>query len=181
MENNMKNNFRKVFFAVLILSNFIFAGNVLASATITSAKLNGLSDLTANPAAQVTATVSVDLTNQSVWRSTAYQFGNGNWNCMDTPDHSGNTAASETFSITAPREAGTNNVNFQIYGNNNCTNGLDMSSATASLLSAVTNIFSFGTGEMWLSLLVIIILALAVFYIVKIIIKKNKDHGGADK
>jgi hypothetical protein len=163
----MKNNFKKVLFVALILSSFIIAGNASASATIISAKLNGSSDLTANPNAQVTATINVNLTNSTVWRSTAYKIGTGNWNCVDTPDHSGNIVASETFLITAPREAGTNNVNFEIYENNNCTNGLDMASASASLLTAVTNVFSLGTGGIWISLLILIILAIIIFYIVK--------------
>ena len=181
MVNNMKNNFKKVFFAALILSSFIIAGNASASATIISAKLNGSSDLTANPNAQITATVSVNLTGSTVWRSTAYQIGAGNWNCVDTPDHSGNTTVAETFSITAPREAGTNNVNFQIYENNNCTNGLDMASATASLSTAVIKILSLGTDQIWLSLLLILIIfEIIIFYIVKIIIKKNKNYGGAN-
>jgi uncharacterized Zn-binding protein involved in type VI secretion len=183
MVNNMKNisnKLKKVFFAVLIISSFAFAGAVSADATITSVKLNGSNNSAAQGGAQITATVNVSLNGMSAWRSTAYKIGDGAWNCVDTPDHSGNTAT-ETFLITAPAKMGTDAVNFEIYGNNNCTNGLDIASASASLLTAVTNIFSFGTGEIWLSALIIIILAFAVFYIVKIILKKNTNHGGADK
>lgn len=180
MENK---NMKKVFFvSILMVGGFVFAGNALASATITSVKLNGSGDATANPASKVTATVNVNLTSPSVWRSTAYRIGEGDWNCIDTPDHSGNTNALETFPITAPRQAGTNNVNFQIYENNNCTNGLDIASASASLLTSVTNIFSFAQGGMWLFILIVIILVVAIFYIAKIIIgEKTKISEGENK
>jgi hypothetical protein len=182
MNNILVGNYKKVFLAilaaVLIVSSFFVAGSALASATINSAKLNGLNNLTVEGSALITVTVDVSLTDQSVWKSTAYRFGDGSWTCVNTPDHTtGNTTATETFPITAPAKIGTSNVNFEVYGNNDCTTiSLDVTVAPANLLTAVRNVLSFGTDKMWLLvisfLLIIAIVVFTIFYFVK---RGNKE------
>ncbi|MDP3882568.1 MAG: hypothetical protein Q8Q48_00745 [Candidatus Staskawiczbacteria bacterium] len=176
---------KKIFFAILMVGTLGFAGNVLAEATINSVQINGADSINVRAGEPITATVNASLTNSSAWRSTAYRFGEGSWNCVDTKDHKGVTTATETFLITAPVRAGTNGVSFEIYTNNDCTNGPDITVLSASLLTTFINIFSFGTGETWLSIvssvLIIIVLAFAIFYIIKIIIGKKTKINSEDK
>ncbi len=178
----------KVFFiAVLAISGFFVANSASAAAVINSVKVNGADKTTIEAGAPITATINVSLTSPSVWKSTAYRFGDGNWNCVDTPDHAGNTAAAETFLITAPTKQGTSDVNFEVFENNNCTNGLDMASvpASASLSVAVINVLSFGTGKTWLSVvllaLILIVAALVIFYIIRGTIYKKIKVNSEDK
>jgi hypothetical protein len=183
MLKKTENKFIKIFFAsamALAVSVFFAAGSVSAAASINSVKLNGANNISVGPGSAVTAVINVTLTNSSVWRSTAYRVGNGNWICVDTPDHSANTTASETFLINAPSKQGSKNVNFEIYGNNDCTNGLDIASASASLSTVVMNILSVGTGKIWLSVillaLIIIVVVFVIFSIVKKTSVKNKNY-----
>lgn len=180
-----KGNHKKLFFAaflaLLVVGCFLTSNSASAAAVINNVKVNGAGAATVNPGVPITATVNVTLTSLSVWKSTAYRFGDGNWNCVDTPDHSGNTTAEETFAITAPVEAGTKNVTFEIYGNNNCTNGLDMALAAASLSGAVMSIFSLGTGKVWLAVLIAIVVAIIIFYTTKRIIGKKTKINSEDK
>jgi len=151
---------------ILVLSGFFISDNVFASAVITSAKLNGLNDITVEGVTPITVTLNVNLTNQSVWKSTAYRFGGGAWTCINTPDHTIGTDITETFSIITPAKKGISKVYFEIYDNDNCAKNYISSviMSPAGLLGSFMNIISFGTYSMWtvclLTMLILFIILL---------------------
>jgi hypothetical protein len=171
----MKNLIKQGFFIALIASVFVGSGLVLADAAITSATINGSTDISVNAGSQLTATVTVNLTGQSTWKSTAYKAGTGDWSCIDTSDHSGDGTFSELFIMNAPSKKGANDLTFQAFGNNDCTDRLGPIVGSASLLSSTLDILSCGTADapLLVSMLAILlaILALILFYI----IRKNSD------
>lgn len=144
------------------MGGFAFADSVLALATINSVKINGAENAVVEPGKAVTATINVSLSG-SPWRSTAYHFGVGIWNCVDTPDHPDGTTAEELLLINAPVKTGTSDVSFEVYENNDCTNGLGVASV-ASLLSAVGNAFSSGIGKIWLYVAFFVLITIVVSY-----------------
>ena len=175
----MNNTYKKVvliFLVIFFISSGLFSASVISAETlINSVKLNGSDNLTVEGGGKIFAAVNVTLTNPSVWKSTAYRFGDGNWNCIDTQDYSGNITVIETFPIPGPAKMGTSNVEFSIYGNNDCTNGLNPKMMSANLLTSVTSVLFLGTGGIWLFVLVLIILAIIIFYIVKKSVNKKID------
>jgi len=172
MKNIITNSFKTIIFTGLIICSFTITGNALASAIINSVKINNTDNPSIVAGTPATATISVSLTSLDVWKSTGYKFGNGNWICVDTPDHLCNTTAIESFLITAPSGIGINNVNFEIYRNNDCTDGLDMASP-ASLLTAGKNIFSLGTGNTWLAIILLLLIIAVVIFVIFFIIKRD--------
>jgi hypothetical protein len=170
----MKKYFSLALIIFLFVGFFSFAFNVSAESEIVSATLNGTSQWTTESGSQVTAIINVKLTEFSSWRSTAYQIGNEPWVCVDTPDHFGNITTSEIFPIIVSQKAGSVNVNFQIFENNNCTNGIESAIASADLSSAFMNAFSIIIQWQFLLFLALIIfLIFIIFYIVKKNIKKK--------
>lgn len=165
---------KKLFFAVsatvLLLSVFV-ANNVLASIAVADAKVNGARNITVEGSTPILATVSVVLTDESVWRSTAYRFGEGEWVCVNTSDHLGVDVATESFSIITPAKASTTDVHFQAYERDDCTNSLPIVVASASLLTALKDILNFENNQVWvfalLLILVIIIIVWAAYYLIK--------------
>lgn len=165
----MNKKFHIILAVGLMMGLFLVAGSATASLLVGGARLNGLNDLNAGGGDKIAATISVDITNGSVWKSTAYRFGEGEWVCVDTPNHTGDGLASETFLITAPSQEGTSNANFKVYSNNDCTDGLGVVSATASLMTASINILSLKTNEIMLIVasMLLIVLMIGLFYIGK--------------
>jgi hypothetical protein len=120
-------NMKKYLISALVVTT-IFSGaflvipsSVLASRTITSAKLNGTNSITVKGGASITAAVTVQVTNNSYdWTHTRYKIENGSWNCVDTPDHSKGDPNTETFQITAPSNIGVYDVNFEAHSGSGC-------------------------------------------------------------
>jgi len=171
---------KKIFFSVsaailLILGSFVCADNVFAEAIINSVKLNGPDNLIIKGGEQITATINVSLTNSSVWKSTAYRFGDGDWNCANTQDYSATITKEESFLIYAPIKQGTSDVNFEIYENDDCTNNLNSVSLSANLSSAVLNVLSFKTGKTWLSVVILVLIIIIASFITFYIVKKVVD------
>jgi cysteine-rich repeat protein len=88
--------------------------------TITGATLDGGSSVTVARGASITAAVTVQVTSPSEWKSTRYRIGGGSWVCVDTPDHPYGSTYTESFSITAPSDLGTYNVDFEAYFSDSC-------------------------------------------------------------
>jgi len=122
-------NFIKIFgfvlAAVFIFGGFFAPNFVLAARTITSATLNGASNVTVKSGDSITATVTVQVTNASdPWGSTRYRFGTKNWICVaNISNHPTGTTATEIFSIIAPLTAGTYDVSFDARSGNTCDGG----------------------------------------------------------
>jgi hypothetical protein len=166
------NNCKKFLFTLavvlLIAGGFFVAHTVLAYATIVSVKINGTDNSSVQSGVPIPVTVIVYLTTPNTWKSTAYQFGDGSWTCIDTTDHEGDGTVSETFFINAPSKVGENNVGFEVYGNNDCTNNSDVAIMSASLLSAFINVFSSATSKIIiLLLLTVIVVIFFVLYVVR--------------
>ena len=135
----------------------LFIGcNASASSTIVGAKLNGLNNLTVEGSAPITATIDVKLTDGSVWKSTAYKFGDGSNVCVNTPDH--NVSSTESFSIVAPAKVGTSRVYFAAYGNDNCAPDTMLS---AGLLTSVMNMSADSYSVLSINLSIILFLFVA--------------------
>lgn len=128
----MKNASSKIFFSGLILFfilGLIPSGTAYADFKVLNANLNGLSNLSASGSSLLRAYIEVLLTDGSVWRSTAYKFGNGEWVCVDTRDHSGNGIFSELFEVRVPAKEGDTSANFEVYSRDDCKNGNPLTAA----------------------------------------------------
>jgi len=159
-------------FLILVVGFFVVAQGVNASADITNAVLNGAGTIVSESGQKITATVTVDLSGGSLWKSTAYNFGGEDWTCVDTVDYLSGVGINESFEITAPMEPGTKKVNFKIFEQNGCDKELAFSSATASLLTAFINFFHL--GNLWLWVFVAIVAILILVYILKFLFVKKK-------
>lgn len=86
---------------------------------------DGKKQITVAPNAIVQAKLKVELKYNDWWRSTKWKIGNGNWNCIDTPNHqdtvSGAAYFQETFNINAPGTVGLYNVEFRAYNGEGCS------------------------------------------------------------
>jgi len=178
IEKNMKKTFIIITATLLFTVASLIAEKASAAITIDDISLNGGSNLAISTGDQITAGVTVTLTDSSSWGSTSYKFGEGDWICIDTPDHFANSTATETILITTPSMPGVEDVKFEAYSNNNCTNDVGMTMATASLSEPTFNLISLGAGRLWLlaflfALVITVILIIAPRVIKKILIKNN--------
>jgi len=127
--------------AAVFVSLILFPTEVHAARTVTSATLNGTTNVTVAPGAAITAVVNVTTTGSGVasrWYSTGWRIATtapGVVTCADHPNHNGAAAYSETFSISAPATPGTYNAYFIAYSDDACTLN---ASATYTMASAVT-------------------------------------------
>jgi len=177
------NNKLQIFLFLTVVLVLSFATSTVSLALeLESAKINGLSDTYFFGGGKAEATVKILLNSNDAWKSTAYKVGDGNWTCVDTPDHwgkSGNWAfAEETFPILIQGEEGINKVFFQAYGNEGCST--ENLSGTASLMNSVTGLFSFGVnGLFWAVLIILFVFILALVmlavYYKMLLLKKRKD------
>lgn len=158
---------KKFFYVILFLSGLFLAGHVNAAATISNVRLDGVDNLAVESGHSITATVWADITDETVWRATAYKLGDEAWFCVDTFDHKAGLSE-EKFIIAAPIKQGTINVEFEIFENDNCTNGLDVAKASAGLLGAASKIIMVPDNWVPWSLLLLVMFAvlLSVFYII---------------
>lgn len=117
----MKKMIHLHFYFLLFILIFMLPNTAYAAISITSATLNGLSNVTVATNATITATLNVTTTNGTNWRSTSWSVGSGNVTCVNHTNHDGTGSYTETFSITAPNTAGTYSVSFVASSNNICT------------------------------------------------------------
>lgn len=109
-------------FFVLISVFSLYPAPVFAAKTIDSITLNGSASVTVEPSASITAAVTVTTTGGTNWQSTTWTV-NSVTTCVDHADHNTNGTYTESFTITAPANAGTYNASFVVYSNNACTTG----------------------------------------------------------
>lgn len=98
------------------------------------ARLNAVSHVTVNEGETITATLSVNTWDNAWWssygefddwRSTAYRIEGGDWVCVNTPDHFIDGTYQESFTITAPSNAGTYDIEFIAYSLEGCYDPTD--------------------------------------------------------
>ncbi|MDO8624139.1 MAG: hypothetical protein Q7R54_02175 [bacterium] len=102
-----------------------------ASATrlMTAASLNDVDVMSGGyvvvpPAESMTAAFSVNLTNTSAWRATAWKVGAspiGGYTCIDHADHLTDGANVDGFSIPAPATDGIYNLYIRLFPNDECS------------------------------------------------------------
>lgn len=109
-----------------------------AAATINSATVNGGSTVTVGPGDSITAAVNATgSSDPNKWESTGWAISTtptGSYSCQNTPKHDNGSAATESFSITAPLTAGTYNAYFKVFSDNGCSSN---ASATTTLTNGV--------------------------------------------
>ena len=99
---------------LLLVAALAAPAAILANHTINNGgtTLDGSTSVTVAPGATISLTVSVTLSNNDDWESTAWRIATssfGTYTCVNTTDHSNpNGTVTETFDITAP--AGTGHV-----------------------------------------------------------------------
>lgn len=177
-----KKLFSAVILVALIMSSFFTATSVLASATIIETELNGLNNTTAKPGDLIEATVRVQLTGQSAWKSTEYKFEGENWRCVNTSDYIGKIIATETFPVIAPTKVGTSKIYFNIYSGNNCSNNVPVSAIAqpASFLTSAINILSSGIYNNLLVILSITLIMLMGLFATLYSSRKIKEKSEED-
>jgi uncharacterized repeat protein (TIGR01451 family) len=111
---------------------------------LSTALVNGQTQVTVTPYASITVTMKVTTDGGSNWKSSRYKIGTGSWTCIDTADHNGNGTYTESFIISAPSSTGTYNLSLRAYTSSNCggtaSSDYMMSSAiTVQTAAVVTN------------------------------------------
>ena len=129
-----------VFIIFVFSTFFIIPNTALAARIITGVTFNGAGNVIVKGGDLIDIALTVELTNGSYWRSTKYQFGNENWNCADTFDHTDNGVYSEAFATTSPLNSGIYDVNLRVYTTNDCTSS-SYSTTTVANGIVVDNIF----------------------------------------
>ncbi len=116
------------FMGILMVAALAAPAATLANHTINDSgtTLNGSSSVTVAPGATISLTVSVTLSNNDDWESTAWRLSPGNYGsytCENTADWSNpNSTVSRTFDITAPAGTGTYNLYLRMWDNTqDCT------------------------------------------------------------
>lgn len=122
------------FYFLLFILIFMLPNTAYAAISITSATLNGLSNITVATNATITATLNITTTNSTDWRSTSWRIGTGSITCVNHANHDIEGSYTETFNITAPNTAGTYSVSFMASSNNICGGTTD----TETMTNAIT-------------------------------------------
>jgi uncharacterized repeat protein (TIGR01451 family) len=86
---------------------------------ISFATLNGATSISSPPGGVMEARVRGRTTAGDVWRGTQYRFGDGAWQCVNTPDRSGDNVSVE-FYVAAPGDPAEYEVRFRARDRNDC-------------------------------------------------------------
>ena len=115
----MKNTIQ--YFTMFLFVSIILMGSAMAARTVNSATLYGATAVTVPPSLSIPASITVTTSSSdNDWLSTSYKIGSATAVCVDTTDHTSSSIYTETFSFPAPSVAGSYNVVFTAYAQNNC-------------------------------------------------------------
>lgn len=118
----------KAFAGLLISLGFLVPALASASVTITSATLNNASSVQVNPGANITVSVTAQLTDSSKWKGINWGISSGSMTstCVNTKNAKEGTRNNdtgeftETFTIKAPGQPGLYSASFLADMANNC-------------------------------------------------------------
>lgn len=128
----------KLVIRILVSLATLFAGQAMAALTVNSVTLNSGASTSAIPGASITVVVSETNNGGSNWGSVRFVTTNSGGtqvvSCVNTTNHNGNGASSETFTVAAPLTNGVYDVSVQASSNDTCGG---TTSATVTLIGGI--------------------------------------------